>query len=183
MYVRLPTKSFSVFCLIWYVGRPLDMWTSMTLTRSKVKVKAIELLNIQKWHFSRSISSTIFTWGSKLMVDHNSMGRSLQLVGAQCLNYLLGKLSRDFKLCGMSILQNFQRLRVLWSGMLVVLPVSVSETQWYTGSPICIVHADMTLTRSKFKVMGRWPSPFWAFYLQAESPSWCQTNSVKALKA
>jgi len=37
----------------------------------------------------------------------------------------------------------------------------------YAGSPACFVHADMTLTRSKVKVMvtGRWPSaPFWGLH-------------------
>ena len=57
------------------------------------------------------------------------MGPSLQLVGARFLNFLLRKLSRDFKLSGMSILQDFQRAifpllleaRVTLLGLLVVL--------------------------------------------------------------
>jgi len=40
------------------------------------------------------------------MVD--SMGPSLQLVGARFLNFLLRKLSHDFKLRVISILQEFQ---------------------------------------------------------------------------
>ena len=43
------------------------------------------------------------------MVDYDSMGPSLHLVGARFLNFLLSKLSRDFKLYGMSILQDFHR--------------------------------------------------------------------------
>jgi len=43
------------------------------------------------------------------MVDYDNMGPSLQRVGALFLNFLLSKLSRDFKLRGMSILQDFQR--------------------------------------------------------------------------
>jgi len=103
----------------------------------------------------------IFDVELKSDVDYDSMGPSLQLVGARYLNFLLRKLSHDFKLCRMSILQDFQRaiflycLR-LWSHCRV--PVC-----WY---PICIVHADVTLTRSKVKVMQRWLSaPFRAFIL------------------
>ena len=161
---------------------------SMTSARSKVT----ELLKFRKLHFSRSISSAILTWSSKLiqqiriqnpfvmhrlvqvkknriggatgncywewsayaaektclrshlklftqvaawqlkrqvipdlwhtnrkclvshegrrvkMVDYDSMGPSLHLVRARFLNFLLSKLSRDFKLHGMSILQDFQ---------------------------------------------------------------------------
>jgi len=43
------------------------------------------------------------------MVDYNNVGPSLQFFGARFLNFLLSKLSRDFKLRGMSILQDFQR--------------------------------------------------------------------------
>jgi len=42
------------------------------------------------------------------MVDYDSMGPSLQLVGALLLNVLLRKLSRDFKLRRMSILHELQ---------------------------------------------------------------------------
>jgi len=54
-------------------------------------------------HFSRSISSGISAWSSKLMVGGHSMGPGLQLVGARFLNFLPGKLSREFNLCPMSI--------------------------------------------------------------------------------
>jgi len=37
------------------------------------------------------------------MVDVDSMGPDLQLVGARCSNFLPGKVSLDFKLHGMSI--------------------------------------------------------------------------------
>jgi len=46
--------------------------------------------------------------GSKLMVDNDSMGHSLQFVGAQFSNFILRKLSCDFKLPGMSKLHKFQ---------------------------------------------------------------------------
>jgi len=69
--------------LIWCVGksRP-DMSTSMTLTESKVNIKVTGLLKFRTLQFSRSISSAIFAWSSKLMADHHSMGPSLQLAGA-----------------------------------------------------------------------------------------------------
>jgi len=41
------------------------------------------------------------------MVDYDSMGPSLQLFRTEFLNLLLSKLSHDFKLHGMSILQDF----------------------------------------------------------------------------
>jgi len=107
--VRTSTKSFSDFHPIWCVGRPRPhMRTSVTSTRSKVKVKVTELPKLQKVHFSRSISSTVLAWSSKLMVDDHSMGPGLQLIGARFLNFLLGKLSREFKLCPMSIFHELQ---------------------------------------------------------------------------
>jgi len=54
-------------------------------------------------HFSRSISSAVFAWSSKVMVGGDSTGPGLQLVGARFLNFLPGKLSREFKLRHMSI--------------------------------------------------------------------------------
>jgi len=97
--VRTSTKSLFNFHLIWCVGRPRPhMRTSVTSTRSEVKVKVTELPNLRKVHFSRSISSAISAWSSKLMVDGHSMGPVLQLVGARFLNFYLGKLSREFKL-------------------------------------------------------------------------------------
>jgi len=103
-------KVFFYLDLIWCVRRPrLDMHISMTSTRSKVKIKVIELLKFRKLHYSRSISSAILVWSSKLMVDYDNMGLSLQLVGAQFFNFLPSNLSRDFKLRGMYTLHDFQR--------------------------------------------------------------------------
>jgi len=42
------------------------------------------------------------------MVDYDEVEPSLQLVGARFLNFLLSKLSRDFRLHGMSLLQVVQ---------------------------------------------------------------------------
>jgi len=92
------------------VGRPRqDMRTGVTSTRSKVKIKATELLNFRKLHFYMSIPSAILAENTKLMVDYDNIGLSLQLVGARFLKLFLSKKSRDFKLRGMSILQDFQR--------------------------------------------------------------------------
>ena len=79
------------------------MHTVVTSTRSKVKVKVTELPKLRKVHFSRSISSAVFAWSSEVMVGGDSTGPGLQLVGARFLNFLSGKLSREFKLCPMSI--------------------------------------------------------------------------------
>ena len=105
-----PQKSLSDFNLIWCVGRPQSVkCISTTSTRSKVKIKVTKLLKFWKLHFSRSISSTIFAWSSKLMVDYDTKGPRLQLVRAWFLNSLLSKVSRDFKLRKQWILQDFQR--------------------------------------------------------------------------
>jgi len=79
------------------------MHTSVTSTQSMVKVKVTELPKLRKMHFSMSISSAVFAWSSKVMLGGDSTGTGLQLVGARFLNFLPGKLSREFKLCPMSI--------------------------------------------------------------------------------
>jgi len=107
--VRTSTKSFSDFHLIWCVGRHWPhIRTSVTSTRSKVKVKVTELSKLRKVHFSRSISSAVFAWSSKLMVGGHSMGPGLQLVIARFLNFLPGELSLEFKLCPVSIFHEIQ---------------------------------------------------------------------------
>jgi len=104
-----PQKFFSDFHLIWCVGRRRpDVRTSMTSTRSKVKVNVTELPKLRKVHFSRSIYSAGFAWSSKLMVGGHSMGPGLQLVGGRFLNFLLGKVSLEFKLHRMSIFHDIQ---------------------------------------------------------------------------
>ena len=102
-------KKFFQFRYNFFVAWPRpDMCTSLISTRSKVKIKVTELLQFRKLHFSRPVSSAIFAWNSKLMVDYDSMGPSLQRVRDQFLNFLLSMLSRDFKLCRVSSLQDFQ---------------------------------------------------------------------------
>jgi len=128
--VRTSTK-FSDFHLIWCVGRPRPhMCTSVTSTRSKVRVKVTELPKLQKLHFSKSISSTILASSSKRMVGGDSMGPGLQLVRARFLNFLLGKLSRVHTSFDVDISRNsnghisvLHEATVRWLGTLLVLHV------------------------------------------------------------
>ena len=94
--VRLSVRpeSFSNLDLIWCVGRPRpDMRISVTSIRSKIKVKVTELPKLRKLHFSRSISSAVLAWNSKLMVGGDSIGLDLQLLAARFSNFVLGKVS------------------------------------------------------------------------------------------
>jgi len=93
--IRTSTKSFfSDFDLIWCVGRPRpDMRTCVTSARFKVKVKVMEVPKLQKLHFSRSVSSAVLVWSSKLTVVDDSMGPGLQLVEVRFSNFLPEKQS------------------------------------------------------------------------------------------
>jgi len=108
-YVRMSTKSlFSDFDVIWCLGsrpRP-DMRISEISIRCKVKIKVKWLLKFGKLQSSRSMSSAILAWISKLMVVDDSMGPSLQLF--RFTNFLLRKLSHELKLHGMSTLHELQ---------------------------------------------------------------------------
>jgi len=61
------------------------------------------------------------------MLDSDSMRPGLQCVRARFSNFLLGKLSQELKLCGMSIFHDIQMAifdtTVMWLGKLVVLDV------------------------------------------------------------
>ena len=73
-----PQKVFSAFDVIWCVGRPRpNVGTRVTSTRTKVKVKVTELLNLRKVHFYRSIFSAVFAQSLKLMVGRHSIGPGL----------------------------------------------------------------------------------------------------------
>jgi len=96
-------------------------------------------------HISSSISAT-FAWSSKLMVDVNSMWPSLQRVGGRFSNFLLGKVSLEFKLHGMLIFHDIQMATYFGTGW------SYSHMVGYAGSPTYTVYVDMTLTRAKVKV-------------------------------
>jgi len=90
--------------MVVHAGSPTPIvHVDVTLTRCKFKVKVTGLLKFRKLHFSRSISSAILAWSSKLMVDHDTTRPSVQPVGAEFSNFLLRKLSREFRLCRMSV--------------------------------------------------------------------------------
>jgi len=77
------------------------------------------------------------------MLDSDSMGPGLQLVGARFSNVLSGKLSQEFKLHRMSIFHEIQ------------MAISVMRHTWLACWLLVVqevMHADMTLTRSKVKV-------------------------------
>ena len=97
-------------------------------------------------YISTYISSATFAWSSKLTVDVDSMGPGLQLFGGQFSNFLLGKVSLEFKLHGMSIFHDIQMATYFDTGW------CYSHMVGYAGSPTYVAYVDMTLTRSKVKV-------------------------------
>ena len=99
-------------------------------------------------YISRYISSATFAWISKLTVDIDSMGPGLQLLGGQFSNLLLGKVSLEFKLHGMSIFHDIQMATYFGTGW------CFSHMVGYAGSPTYTAYVDMTLIRSKVKVTG-----------------------------
>jgi len=74
------------------------------------------------------------------------MGPGLQLLGGQFSNFLLGKVSLEFKLHGMSIFHDIQMATYFGTGW------RYSHMVGYAGSPTYIACVDMTLTRSNVKV-------------------------------
>jgi len=80
------------------------------------------------------------------MVGDDCMGTSLQRVRAQFSNFLLMKLSQEFKLHEISILHELQMamyIRIAWRQ---------SHTVGRAGSRTRTEYADVTLTRPKVKV-------------------------------
>ena len=74
--------------MVGFAGSPICIvHVDLTLTGSKVKIKVIELLKFQRLYFSRSVSSAILAWSSKLMVDYDIMGPSLQRVRAPIFKF------------------------------------------------------------------------------------------------
>ena len=63
------------------------------------------------------------------MVDDDSMGPGLQLIGARFLNFLLEKLSREFKLCQMSIFKEIQ-MAIFRSGAPARFQARVGKDFW-----------------------------------------------------
>jgi len=74
------------------------------------------------------------------MVDIDSMGPGLQLVGGRFSNFLLGKVSLEFKLHDIQMATYF------------VTGQCYSHMVGYAGSPTYTVYVDVTLTRSNVKV-------------------------------
>jgi len=97
-------------------------------------------------YISTYISSATFVWSSKLMVDIDSMGPGLQLFGGQFSNFLLGKVSLEFKLHGMLIFHDIQMATYFGTGWYY------SHMVGYAGSPTYTAYVDVTLTLSKVKV-------------------------------
>jgi len=132
--------------VIWCVGRPWpDMRTSVTSTRSKVKV--MELPKLRTLHFCRSVSSAVLAWSSNLMVDSDIMGPGLQLVGAQFSNFFSERYheSSNFAECRYFITFKQPYFRSAWC---------YSQMVGHAGSATGIVYAHVTLTWSKVKVTG-----------------------------
>ena len=95
------------------------------------------------------------------MVDVDSMGPDLQLVGARFSNFLLVKVSLQFKLHGMSIFHDIQIATYFGTAR------SYSHMVGYAGSPTRTVYVLMTLTRSKVKVtdhLNFWQLPITAHF-------------------
>jgi len=84
-------KVFLVFSLICH---DLVCWSTSTRYAHQYDCDPIQdqgqrASEVPKMHFSRSISSAILAWSSKLMVNYDSIP-SLQLVGAWFLGHRLG---------------------------------------------------------------------------------------------
>ena len=76
------------------------------------------------------------------MVGGHSMGPGLQLVGARFLNFLLGKLSREFKLRRISIFHEIQMAIFHYC----VMQQSHHHMVGHAGSPTRTVYVGVTLT-------------------------------------
>ena len=111
-YVRLSVCPTSVYknrffpISIWFgVWVDLDQICTTVWLRPDPRSRSrfLNFWSSKKLYFSRSVLPAILARSSKLMVDYDSMGPILQLVRAWFLNFLPGKLSGEFKLCGIPI--------------------------------------------------------------------------------
>ena len=101
-------------------GRPTcTVYVDVTLTRSKVKVKVTGHLNFRQLpinvHFQLYLLRH-FRVDLKTEVDIDSMGPGLQLLGGQFSNLLLGKVSLEFKVHGMSTFHDIQMATYFGTG-------------------------------------------------------------------
>ena len=85
-------------------------------------------------YISTYISSGTFAWSSKLTVDIDSMGPDVQLLGGHFSNFLLGKVSLEFKLHGMSIFHDIQMATYFGSAW------HYSHVVGPAGNPTCTVY-------------------------------------------
>ena len=95
--------------------------------------------------FLRLISSAVLARTSKVTGGGDSMGPGLQLGTARFLNFLLGKLSWEFKLWECQYFTKFKwpYFSSVWCYI---------HTVGHAGSPARTVYVDLTLTRCKVKV-------------------------------
>jgi len=167
--LREARVTWSSMLLVLHVLRML----MMTLTTSKVKVMGFWSSKIcWKLHFSMSISSAIMMWSSKLMVDSDSMGPSLQLVIIIIIIIIHSFLYRHKVVTSEAVeTRSEPNFRIPLSES-YHLSSNFAECRYYTnfkwpyfrtargyghmvrhaGNPICIVHTDVTLTWCKVKV-------------------------------
>jgi len=111
LYVRPSVhKKFCSF-LIWYVGRPRPHICTPVWLRPDPRSRS---RSMSFWSLENCTSLGLFPLPFWRGSDYNSMGPILQRVAAWFLNFLLSKLSCDFRLSGMSILQDFQRAIFLY---------------------------------------------------------------------
>ena len=142
------------------IGRAGTVCVDVTLNWSKVKVT--EHLNFRQLpitaHFW-SISSATFAWSLKLMVGSDSMGAGLQLVRARFSNFLLGnrRADRDADSSNFPECRYFTKFKWPYFGT----AWCYSQMVTHAGSTTGIVHADMTLTRSKVSVKVTGLLNFW----------------------
>ena len=88
------------------------VYVDVTLTRSKVKVK--DHLNFRQLLINAHFQVYLLRHFRVELID--SMGPGLQLVRARFSNFLVGKVSLEFKLHGMSIFHHIQMATYFGTG-------------------------------------------------------------------
>ena len=144
------------------------MYTSVTSTRSKVKFTG--LLKFPKLQFSRSISSAILTWSSNwwLMMIVFDLVHSMSEPDFRIPFYESYHVSSNFAECRHCTDFKWPYFCIAWGW---------SHTVGLAGSPTGIVHANVTLTQSKVKIMGL--LKFWKLHFSRSSPPALQHGAQK----
>jgi len=143
-------KSFSDFDLIWCVGRPrLDMRTSMTSTRPRSRSRSLSFWSSKNSTFL-GLSPAPFWRGAQtwwlIMIIWDlvySLSEPDFLISFSESYHV----TSDFVECRRYMTFKEPYFSIAWGSSHVV---------GYAGSPVCILRADMTLTRSKVKVTWVW---------------------------